>query len=299
MMETRSPEGGTLLFGIQTVQSDPWPELVRRWRWFETLGFDSLWVPDHLVKPFTPHLPLYEAWTTLAGMAMVTERVRIGVLVSSNTFRHPGVLAKQAVTLDHMSGGRLEVGLGAGWYVDEHEQYGIDLPAPALLVDRFREAVEAVDLLLRQEVTGFAGTHYTLTNAFFSPRPLQSPRPPLTLGAHKPKMLAIVARHAQRWNSIGTPAEIAGRNAALDDACRSIERDPASILRSLLYVPAQYPGEDPWQSVGAFADFVGRYREAGMREFLFQPPGNDRAEIVERIVADVVAPARSAGVVGG
>ena len=290
---TEMNHGTTPLFGIQTVQSDPWPELVRRWRWFEALGFDSLWLPDHLVKPFTPHLPLYEAWTALAGMAMVTERVRIGVLVSSNTFRHPGVLAKQAVTLDHMSGGRLELGLGAGWFADEHEQYGIELQAPGPLVDRFREAVEAVDLLLRQEVTDYAGEHYTLANAFFLPRPLQLPRPPLTLGAHKPKMLAIVARHAERWNSIGTPAEIADRNAALDEACLAIGRDPGSILRSLLYVPAQYPDEDPWQSVGSFADFVGRYREAGMREFLFQPPGNDRAETVERIVAEVIDPARA------
>ncbi|MBA2754351.1 MAG: LLM class flavin-dependent oxidoreductase [Chloroflexia bacterium] len=297
-METRATAGGPLLFGIQTVQSDPWPELVRRWRWFEELGFDSLWLPDHLVKPFTPHVPLFEAWTTLAGMAMATGRVRIGVLVSSNTFRHPGVLAKQAVTIDHMSGGRLELGLGAGWFVAEHEQYGLDFPEPVELVDRFREAVEVVDRLLRHEVSDFEGTHYGLRGAFFSPRPVQLPRPPLTLGAHKPKMLEIVARYADRWNSIGTPAEIAGRNAALDAACGRAGREPASVLRSLLYVPAQYPDDDPWQSVDAFADFVGRYREAGMREFLFQPPGNDRAEVVERIVAEVITPSRLAGVAG-
>ncbi|HEV2108903.1 MAG TPA: LLM class flavin-dependent oxidoreductase, partial [Thermomicrobiales bacterium] len=159
-----------LLFGIQTVQSDPWPDLVRRWRWLEELGFDSLWVPDHLVKPFTPELPLFEAWTTLAGMAIVTERPRLGVLVSSNTFRHPGVLAKQAVTLDHMSNGRLEFGLGAGWFVSEHEQYGVDFPEPPELVARFREAVEVVDQLLRQEVSQYDGRYYQLKEAFFSPR---------------------------------------------------------------------------------------------------------------------------------
>lgn len=282
-----------LLFGIQTVQSDAWPELVRRWRWFEELGFDSLWVPDHLVKPFTPEFPLFEAWTTLAGIAMATERPRLGVLVSSNTFRHPGLLAKQAVTLDHMSNGRLELGLGAGWFVPEHEQYALDFPDPPELVSRFREAVEVVDLLLRQEVSNYDGKHYQLHETFFSPRPIQQPRPPFTLGAHKPKMLKIVAEYADRWNSIGTPDEIRDRNAGLDDATTAAGRQPSDILRSLLYVPAQYPNDQPWSSPDAFADFTGRYREAGMREFLFQPPPAARDAVVERIVSDVIGPMRS------
>jgi alkanesulfonate monooxygenase SsuD/methylene tetrahydromethanopterin reductase-like flavin-dependent oxidoreductase (luciferase family) len=277
-----------LLFGIQTVQSDPWPELVRRWQWFEELGFDSLWVPDHLVKPFTPELPLFETWTTLAGMAIITERPRLGVLVSSNTFRHPGVLAKQAVTLDHMSDGRLELSLGAGWFVPEHEQYGVDFPEPPELVARFREAVEVVDRLLRQEVSQYDGRYCQLKQAFFSPRPVQAPRPPLTLGAHKPKMLKVVAEYADRWNTVCSVDEARERNERLDAAAGEAGRDPGQILRSVLYVPAQYPSDDPWSSPDAFADFVGRYRDTGMREFLFQPPKPECDGVVERIVADVI-----------
>ena len=285
---------GGLLFGIQTVQSDPWPELVRRWQWFEELGFDSLWLPDHLVKPFTPELPLFEAWMTLAGVAMVTERPRLGVLVSSNTFRHPGVLAKQAVTLDHMSNGRLELGIGAGWFEPEHEQYALDLYDPPERVSRFREAVEMVDLLLRQEVSNYDGQYYQLHDTFFSPRPLQQPRPPLTLGAHKPKMLKIVAEYANRWNTVCLVDEARERNERLDAAVVEAGRKPEEILRSVLYVPAQYPDDQPWESPDAFADFVGRYQEAGMQEFLFQPPPVAREEMVERIVREVIEPLRSA-----
>src|SRR6266498_4001116 len=136
-------------FGIQTIPNRPYPDLVARWRDCEALGFDSIWLPDHFVPTFRPDLPLFEAWTLLAGLTTVTSRVRIGVLVSCNTFRHPALLAKQATTVDHVSGGRLELGLGAGWYVPEHEMLGIDFSGPAERVARFREAVEIVDRLLR------------------------------------------------------------------------------------------------------------------------------------------------------
>jgi alkanesulfonate monooxygenase SsuD/methylene tetrahydromethanopterin reductase-like flavin-dependent oxidoreductase (luciferase family) len=201
-----------LRFGICTDQNMGWDETVERWQRFEALGFDSIWDCDHYVQPSRPTGPYLEGWTLLAGLAAKTERIRIGCLVSCNTFRHPALLAKEAVTVDHISNGRLEFGVGAGWYVPEHEMYGIDFPPPAELVSRFREAVEVIDRLMREEVVTYEGEYYTLKEAAFRPGPIQRPRPPLTLGAHGPKMLRIVAEYADSWNSFGTVEEIRQRN---------------------------------------------------------------------------------------
>ena len=246
-------------FGIVTDQNQPWASLVERWRLFEQLGFDSVWDCDHYIQPSRPTGPYFEGWTLLAGLAARTERIRVGVLVSSNTFRHPALLAKEAVTVDHISNGRLELGLGAGWYVPEHEKFGLDFPSPAELVGRFREAVEIVDGLLRNEVTSYQGRYYQLREAPFRPGPVQRPRPPLTIGAKGPRMLEIVARHADAWNSSGTVDEVRERNRILDERCAAIGRDPGEIVRSLYGWAALMPS-DPWASPDAFADMVGRYR---------------------------------------
>src|SRR5690349_22940282 len=118
-------------FGIVTDQNLPWPTLVERWQLFDQLGFDSAWDCDHLIQPSRPTGPYFEAWTLLAALAALTTRIRIGVLVSCNTFRHPYLLAKEASTVDHVSGGRLEFGLGAGWFEPEHRMLGLALPEPA------------------------------------------------------------------------------------------------------------------------------------------------------------------------
>src|SRR5216683_5005509 len=159
-------------FGIVTDQNLPWQTLVERWRLFEELGFDSAWDCDHFVQPSRPLGPYFEGWTLLAGLAAVTSRIRIGVLVTCNTFRHPALLAKQAVTVDHISNGRLELGLGAGWYEPEHRMYGIEFQSTGRLIGRFEEAVQIVDSLLRSEVVPFEGRHYTLRDAQFRPGPV-------------------------------------------------------------------------------------------------------------------------------
>src|SRR5256885_605386 len=147
-------------FGIVVDQNLDWPTTLERWQLFERLGFDSLWDCDHLVQPSRPSGPYFEAWTLLAGLAARTERIRVGVLVSSNTFRHPALLAKQAVTVDHVSNGRLDLGLGAGWYEPEHRMFGLDFPGPAELVKRFQEAVAIVDGLLRSHGSySYQGQH--------------------------------------------------------------------------------------------------------------------------------------------
>jgi F420-dependent oxidoreductase-like protein len=274
-------------FGLCTDQNMPWPKTLERWRLFERLGFDSAWDCDHYIQPSRPDGPYLEAWTLLAALAAGTERIRIGVLVSSNTFRHPALLAKQAVTVDHVSNGRLELGIGAGWYEPEHEMFGIDFPPRRELVDRFREAVEIVDGLLRNERTTYEGVHYRLRDAAFRPPPLQRPRPPLTIGAHGPRMLRIVARYADAWNSFGTPEQIRERNQVLDEACAEIGRDPREIVRSLYYwVPRS--DADPWSSVDAFLDVVGRYREVGIEEFILDHPRDDQLDVLERVAADVI-----------
>ena len=286
--------GDELQVGIQTTATKPWPEMVQLWQSAEAIGFDSCWLPDHLIPPFNPTGPIFEAWTLLAGLATVTERVRIGVLVSCNTFRHPPLVAKQAATIDHISGGRLEFGLGAGWFLPEHEMFGLDFPETKELVDRFREAVELCDLLFTHEVSSYDGVYYQLREAPFRPSALQRPRPPFTLGAHGPKMLRIVAEHAQRWNSTGTVAQMRERNAILDEQCAAVGRDPATIVRSHLYVPGILTEERPWDSPEAFLDFAGRFREAGVTELIIQPPADDTLATVER-VAPVALPAARRG----
>ena len=276
-----------LLFGLCTDQNMDWPTTLERWRYYEGLGFDSLWVCDHFDQPSRPGGPYHEGWTLLAALAAATERVRVGVLVSSNTFRHPGLLAKEAITVDHISNGRLEVGIGAGWYVPEHEAYGLEFEPPRQLVDRFEEAVAVIDSMLRNDVTTFHGDYYDLTDAPCRPRPLQLPRPPLTIGAKGPRMLGICAQWADRWNSSGTVDDLRVRNEILSEHCERIGRDPDEIIRSLYGWAAIMP-DDPWASADAFEEVIGRYAEAGINEFVVDHPGPERFPILERVATDVI-----------
>jgi len=275
-------------FGIQTIQTWTWQELCDRWRWFEQLGFDSLWLPDHFVPTARPEGPMFEAWTLLSALATQVTRVRLGILVSSNTFRHPALLAKQAVTIDHVSGGRLELGVGAGWFRDEHEMFGLEFQETGELVDRYAEALDLLDRYLSNDVTSFEGEFYTLRDALNRPAPVQRPRPPLVLGAHGPRMIRLAAKYADTWNSCGTPEEMQHRNELMDEACIKNGRDPHQVKRSMLYVVAQMEDEQPWASIDAFEDFVGRFSEAGVQEFLFQPPPPDQFAIVERVATECV-----------
>lgn len=276
------------LFGIHTIQTLTWPELRDRWQWLEGLGFDSLWLPDHFFPTAGRDKPMFEAWTLLSGLALGTRRARIGILVSSNTFRHPALLAKQAVTVDHMSEGRLELGIGAGWFAEEHEVFGLDFPETKELVDRYAEAVQLIDRYLTHDHSSFEGGHYRLDGAYNRPAPVQQPRPPLVMGAHGPRMLKLVARYADSWNSFAPPDELTRRNDQLTTYCEEIGRDPASIKRSMFYGVNQSPEDDPWASADAFEDYIGRYAEAGMQEFILQLPKPERFDIVERIASDIL-----------
>ena len=278
-------------YGICTDQSLPYRTLVERWQYYEELGFDSIWDCDHFNRPSSPSDPYFEGWTLLAALAAETDRIRVGVLVASNTFRHPALVAQQAITIDHISGGRLELGLGAGWFETEHEQFGIPLEDPPIRVAKFKEAVEVIDSLVRGRTTTYEGRYYRLTDAQLRPRPLQSPRPPLTLGAHRPRMLRICAEFADRWNSHGTVGEMAERNRLLDEACLEIGRDPSEITRSLYaWIPSltAVGMPDPWTGQDAFAEVVGSYAEVGVNEFIFDQPRSDQLGNAEEIAAQVL-----------
>ena len=274
-------------FGICTDQNMPWDKNVERWQLFERLGYESAWLCDHLVQPSRPNGPYLEAWSLLGGLAARTEKIRIGVLVTSNTFRFPQVLAKMAVTIDHISNGRLEVGLGAGWYEPEHTMFGIPFPETKELVGRFREAVQVIDLLTREDTSSFDGKYYQLKNAQSRPASIQKPRPPLVIGAFGPRMLKIVATYADTWNAFGTPAEMRERNQMLDDYCRELGRDPDTLDRSLYYwVPKS--DADPWASKQAFNDVIDPYIEAGVNQFILDQPRDDQLDMLEWAAAEVL-----------
>ena len=274
-------------FGICTDQNMPWDKNVERWQLFERLGYESAWVCDHLVQPSRPNGPYLEAWSLLAGLAARTEKIRIGVLVTSNTFRFPQIVAKMAVTVDHISNGRLEVGLGAGWYEPEHTMFGIPFPETKELVGRFREAVQVVDLLTREDTSSFDGTYYQLKNAQSRPASVQKPRPPLVMGAFGPRMLKIVATYADTWNAFGTPSEMRERNQMLDDYCRELGRDPDTLDRSLYYwVPKS--DADPWASKQAFYDVINPYIGAGVNQFILDQPRDEQLDMLEWAAAEAL-----------
>jgi F420-dependent oxidoreductase-like protein len=206
------------------------------WRVADEGGFDHCWVSDHLAGiDGDRDADVFEAWSLLSALAVSTERVRIGCLVTANTFRHPGVLAKMAVTVDRLSGGRLELGLGAAWSEDEHAMLGIAFGTAGERVERLAEACQILKMLWTTDLTTFSGRHYELRDAVCNPKPAQRPHPPIWIGGSgERKTLRVVAEHADVWNVPATgPHEFGRLSLVLDEHCRAIGRNPASIRRSI------------------------------------------------------------------
>ena len=222
-------------FSIWPNLSQPWSDVLDVARHAEATGWDGVYVADHFMGSggeFGPDTtPNLEATATLAALAVATDRVRLGSLVLGNTYRHPAVLASWAATVDHVSHGRLLLGIGTGWQQNEHEQYGIELPPPGERVARFEEACLVLKGLLRDERTTMGGKHYQLTDAVSEPKPVQDPLP-LLIGGKGDRMLGVVARHADEWNMWGLADVIAERSTALDRRCEAVGRDPGTIARS-------------------------------------------------------------------
>ncbi|MHA1970785.1 MAG: LLM class flavin-dependent oxidoreductase, partial [Candidatus Thorarchaeota archaeon] len=241
----------SLRFGAVILQDFPYQELVKLWQKFESLGFDSTWIADHFVNYAHPDSPWLDGWSTLAGLAACTSRIRIGTLVTSIPFRHPAVLARQAMTVDHISNGRLEIGIGAGapGKIDpSYTMTGIDDWPFKERTERLKEQVEIVDTLLSNMKSSYEGMYYQLKDAIMAPGPVQKPRPPLVVAAHVKASLRIAAEYADTWVSFGAdfgaPHELIVENTQkrisyLDKYCEKIGRDPGSLRRSLLVFGAE------------------------------------------------------------
>jgi F420-dependent oxidoreductase-like protein len=240
-----------------------WPELLRFWRRADELGYDSCWIPDHFYSGGRdPEASCLEAWTVLSAMAVATGRIKIGSMVLGNTYRHPAVVANMAATLDHVSGGRLQVGIGAGWMVSEHEGYGIPLPRPAERVDRLDEALQVIKLLLTQRRSTFEGRYYRLRDALCEPKPIQQPHPPIVVGGGGEKRtLRVVARHADEWNGEASPSQMAHKIGVLREHCRTVGRDPAEIEIGVL-LRTELQAESTYRSwVEQRSPFIDQERE--------------------------------------
>jgi len=284
-------------FCAYQYQNRPLSELVERWRRAEELGFDVLWNVDTVVEPDHPRSMMLDGPSTLAVMAVRTERIRLGTLVTSLYFRQPVTAAKAAVTVDHLSDGRLEIALGVGDPAAGEGAAGVTWGAGER-VRRFAEFVDLLDRLLMHEVTTFDGEFYRCTEAETIPLPVQRPRPPVTIAAHGPRMLRIAAERADGWSSWGgydieTEEQMFSvtrdRSRRFDDLCIEAGRDPRSIRHSLVAFYAL----TPWESVEYFRDMVGRYAEIGIDEWvLYWPrtwrdtPHEDR--VFEQVCAEAI-----------
>lgn len=213
-----------------------WPDLRDIWHAADDMGFSTAWIPDHFYAGFgDPAGPCWEAWTVLSALAATTRRLRIGPMVLGNTYRHPAVVANMAATLDHVSEGRLNLGLGAGWMLAEHHGYGIPLPPPRERLDRLDEAATVLKRLFTEPRTTFHGRYYQLDDALCEPKPLQRPHPPLLIGGGGEKLtLRVVARHADEWNGEVGPTGMARKLAVLRGYCQEIGREPDEIEVSVL-----------------------------------------------------------------
>jgi alkanesulfonate monooxygenase SsuD/methylene tetrahydromethanopterin reductase-like flavin-dependent oxidoreductase (luciferase family) len=208
-----------------------WEELRARVVACDRFGIGSVWFMDHLYPPGMPQVPSFEAWTTATALAMVTERVRLGHLVLANGFRHPALVAKMAITLDHASGGRLELGIGSGSYAPEFDAFGIDFQKEGERAERLAEALHVMRLLFTEDAPSYQGRYFRLNQAPSQPRPLQRPHPPIHVGgAGEKRTLPLAARYADVWNCpTYALAELPRKVEVLRQECRRIGRDPETL----------------------------------------------------------------------
>jgi F420-dependent oxidoreductase-like protein len=217
-------------FGVTLPQiKRSWDEARAAAVEFDRLGFDSVWVCDHLLSVPLPHLPIFEAWSQLAAVAAVTERVELGTLVSPPFFRNPAVFAKQVATVDHVAHGRTVVGLGAGWFAAEFEGYGMPFPSVRERLRALDETAEIVKRLWTEERVTFAGRHFSVTDAICEPKPVRRP-PILVGGAGERVLMGIVAKHADIWNNLAVnQGQLGAKVEVLRRRCRESGRDPDTV----------------------------------------------------------------------
>lgn len=248
-------------------------------------GWFGFWYADHYMpntgdESFEPG-DVHECWAILPAVAATTSRIRLGPLVSPTSVHHPALLANRAATIDHLSDGRMVLGLGAGWQINEHRAYGIELEAPATRVDRFEEAIEITRSLLDNERTTFAGTHYEITDAPSDPKPVQA-KLPIVVGTSGPRMMRITATHAQEWNTWGAPDLAGGNFAKFATACDKVGTDIGSLHTSVQALVAMTEDAEKVAKLKAadmgprtiagsndqLVEEIGRYVEIGFDEMI-------------------------------
>ena len=299
-------------FSFWIPNSLTWQDTLAAARHVDATGWDGLWYADHFmpnaVEPADG--PIHEAWSVLAGIAAAVPRVRLGPLVAGNTYRNPAVTAKIATTIDHISGGRVVLGLGAGWQENEHRAYGLEFNTFRWRFDRLEEACQILKSLFSEPRSTFAGSHYSLDAAPLDPKPVQARLPLLIGGGGEKRTLRIVANYADEWNVWGMPDVLAAKGAVLERHCASIGRDPATIEHSavaLLFLTddaaqlASLRARDLGRPAligtpGELQEIVGAYRDAGVDElivpgFTFRSPA-EREETLDRFLTEVATPFR-------
>jgi alkanesulfonate monooxygenase SsuD/methylene tetrahydromethanopterin reductase-like flavin-dependent oxidoreductase (luciferase family) len=268
-------------FGLDVAQQRmPWSEVVSRVQFAEELEFDGAWGFDHF-QPMYGEGPgeTFDGMTTLAALAGVTSRIRLGLLVAGVTYRHPSVFASQALTIDHASNGRLELSLGAAWFDKEHTELGIPFPSTSARFDLLEDALEITTRLFTGDVVSYEGRVVSLKDAQQQPLPVQRPHPPIWIGGMGPKRtLPLVARYADVWHSFGTPNSMREANDRIDQLATDAGRDPASIMRA---------GSLSLDDLDTARKHAGKWRDAGFGYLVCGWPGAGRAQ-VEAFVREVL-----------
>jgi len=297
-------------FSVWPAPGRPVNEILDLARLTDNLGWFSFWFADHyMTNTGTTELApgdCHEAWSILPAVATVTEQIRIGPLVAPTSIHHPALLANRAVTIDHLSNGRMVLGMGAGWQINEHHAYGIELEAPGLRVSRFEESIQIVRSMLDDDRTNFEGDFYTFTDAPSDPKPIQA-RLPILVGTGGRRMCRITARHAQEWNTWGAPEMAAERRETYTAACEAVDVDPASLHTSVQAMFFLTEDEDKIAKIKAsdtgersiagstahIVDQIGKFVELGFDEvivpdFTLGATGQERSDAYELFTAEVV-----------
>lgn len=257
-----------------------WATLSDRVAYAEANGFDGAWLFDHFkATEGDPSGPCMEGWTLLSALAATTERIRLGVMVTGITYRHPSILATQAVTIDHVSEGRLELALGAAWHEEEHRELGLAFPDVRERMERLEEGVQVIRLLMTEDGATFDGRHYLLNGATYRPRPVQQPHPPIWIGAGGERVtIPIAARHADVWHCFEDFDVLPRKVRVFDEHVERAGRDPSSIARA-----ANLSIAEPWDEVIARAEDL-RGMGFGYLVVSWPPEGMDRLDAFVRTV---------------
>ncbi len=252
-----------------------WDELVARTQFAENAGFQSAWLFDHF-KPLygDPSGPCFESWTSLAGLGALTDRIRLGALVTGVTYRHPSLLAAEAVTVDHITDGRLDLGIGAAWFDGEHHELGYEFPRAGERLRRLEEAIAVMKLLMTTDGATFEGKRYQLRNASYNPKPVQRPHPPIWVGGGgERKTLPLAGRMADVWHGYGSVATLSRKTDIVTRAAEEAGRDPSEVIRS-----TNLSISEPWDEVRRFVDGV---RAAGFTYLIVSWPSEGKKRLDE------------------